>query len=217
METFVSLEDGTNPPAEGVAFTVGAGRVCTNITVASLIFSTGETHTERICLVDGEHEHNHTITEDHSVEVVGYAESGVRNGTGGSTQFVLGQCTDVLLRVTTAVDAGPFTWSLDDGAHHGPWDFDIAGGEGVQEFESCMYDNEFTLVREGGAGWQGSVEVVGFVRYHNTIEIPNDENWIVQGAVDAATGLPVSLDGRITSGTPVAPSHANIVLRDVNW
>ena len=34
--------------------------------------------------------------------------------------------------------------------------------------------------------------------------------------VDAATGLPVSLDGRITSGTPVAPSHANIVLRDVN-
>ena len=79
-----------------------------------------------------------------------------------------------------------------------------------------MFDNEYTLVRQGGVSWQGSVEVVGVIHYHNTIEIPNDENWIVQGAIDPATGLPTSLDGRMTSGTPVAPSHANIVLRDVN-
>ena len=57
-----------------------------------------ETREEVVCLVDGEHEYNHTITEEHSVEVVGYAESGVHDGAGGTTQFVVGQCTDVLLK-----------------------------------------------------------------------------------------------------------------------
>ena len=78
-----------------------------------------------------------------------------------------------------------------------------------------MFDNEFTLV--GGAGWRGSVEGVGFLRYHNTIEVPNEEKWIVQGIVDAATGLPSSLDGRLSSGTPPEPSHADIVLRDIRF
>ena len=80
-----------------------------------------------------------------------------------------------------------------------------------------MFDNEFTLVRQGGAGWQGSVEVVGFIHYHNTIEIPTEESWIIQGTVDPATGLPASLDGRLSSGTPYTPSHANVVLRYVRF
>ena len=89
-----------------------------------------------------------------------------------------------------------------------------AGGEGVQEFESCMFDNDFTLTRQGGGSeWQGSLEVVGFLHYHNTITIPNNENWIVQGIVDPVSGLPSSLDGRLKSGSAVDRSHANIVLR----
>ena len=60
---------------------------------------------------------------------------------------------------------------------------------------------------------QGSVEVVAFIHYHNTITIPNDENWIVQGRVDPASGLPSSLDGRFKSGSALDRSHANIVLR----
>ena len=77
-----------------------------------------------------------------------------------------------------------------------------------------MFDNDFTLVRQGGgSSWQGSVEVVGFIHYHNTITIPNDENWIVQGLVSRMSGLPSSLDGRLKSGTAVDRSHANIVLR----
>eukprot|EP01045_Picozoa_sp_COSAG04_P015552 COSAG04_NODE_1236_length_7618_cov_4.893470_1_plen_454_part_10 len=187
--SFVSKEDGTNPPAEGVSFTIGVGRECREVTITSTFMSSGETRTETVCLVDGEHVHNHTITEEHSVEVAGY-ESGVQEGAGGTTQFVVGECTDVLLRVTTTADAGPMTWSLDDGGHNGPWSFDISGAVGVEEVESCMFDNEFTLVRQGGAGWEGSVEVVGFIRYRNTIEIPNDESWVVQGIVDSATGLP---------------------------
>ena len=119
----------------------------------------------------------------------------------------------MLIRVTTtSAGGGPTTWSLDDGGHNGPWTFEALGV--VHEEESCMFNNEFTLIRQGGgSSWQGSVEVVGFIHYHNTITIPIDENWIVQGIVDPVSGLPSSLDGRLKSGTAVDRSHANIVLR----
>eukprot|EP01045_Picozoa_sp_COSAG04_P002415 COSAG04_NODE_88_length_27314_cov_6.056476_10_plen_648_part_00 len=210
LETKV-FADGTNPQGD-VEFTVGEGRTCTDITIVSS-FDQG-THTEHVCLVDGQHEYNHTITDEHSVEVVGYAESGVHDGAGGQTSFVVGECTDVLIRVTTtSVGGGSNTWSLDDGGHHGPWTFETEGGVGVYERESCMFDNEFTVSRQGAASWQGSVEIVGFIRYRNTITIPNNENWIVQGATDPGTGLPVALDARLSSGTTLDRSHANIVLR----
>eukprot|EP01045_Picozoa_sp_COSAG04_P003609 COSAG04_NODE_148_length_22826_cov_11.360026_4_plen_2104_part_00 len=216
-ETFVSLTDGTNPPADGVSFTVGAGRECREVEIASTFMGSGETHTETLCLVDGEHEYNHTITEQHSVEVVGFAESGVHDGAGGTTSFVVGECTDALLRVTTTAAGGPLAWNLDDGGHNGPWTFETSGSVGVEEIESCMFDNEFTLVRQGRAGWEGAVEVIGFVRYHNTVEIPNDESWIVQGTVEPTTGLQASLNARLSSGTALAPSHANIVLRGIRF
>ena len=54
-------------------------------------------------------------------------------------------------------------------------------GVGVHEEALCMSDGEFTLTHRGGSSsWQGSVAVVGFIHYHNTITIPNDEKWIVQ-------------------------------------
>ena len=70
------LRRGGFPPVSTVSFTVGVGRECREVTVTSTFMGTGETHTETICLVDGQHEWNHTITEEHSVEVAGY-ESGV--------------------------------------------------------------------------------------------------------------------------------------------
>eukprot|EP01045_Picozoa_sp_COSAG04_P005278 COSAG04_NODE_242_length_19007_cov_3.089433_10_plen_475_part_00 len=211
---YVSREAGTNPPSSGLSFTMGDGRVCKNVTIKTFMGS-APTHEEVRCLVDGEHEYNHTVAEEHSVEVVGYAESGVHTEAGGTTSFVIGQCTDALIRVTTTSAGGnSMTWSLDDGGHNGPWTFEATGEVGVEEHESCMFDNEFTLTRQGGgSGWEGSVEVVGFIHYHNTITIPNDENWIVQGIVDPASGLPSSLDARLKSGTAVDRSHANIVLR----
>ena len=39
------------------------------------------------------------------MEIVGFGESGVMDGAGNTTHFVVGKCTDVLLRVTTAPDA----------------------------------------------------------------------------------------------------------------
>eukprot|EP01045_Picozoa_sp_COSAG04_P013249 COSAG04_NODE_930_length_9363_cov_28.745898_1_plen_515_part_00 len=212
--TYIGREAGTNPPSSGLSFTMGEGRVCRNVTVKTMM-GMGPTHEEVFCLVDGEHEYNHTVNEEHSVEVVGYAESGVHTEAGGTTAFVIGECTDALIRVTTTSAGGSsMTWSLDDGGHNGPWTFETDGSVGVQEFESCMYDNEFTLTRQGGgSAWQGSVEVAGFIHYHNTITIPNDENWIVQGIVDPMSGVPSALDGRLKSGTAVDRSHANIVLR----
>eukprot|EP01045_Picozoa_sp_COSAG04_P017206 COSAG04_NODE_1505_length_6506_cov_4.798335_5_plen_972_part_00 len=212
--TYISVEDGTNPSPSGLSFTMGEGRVCRDVTIKT--FMGMESHEETVCLVDGEHEYNHTVTEEHSVEVVGYAESGVHDGAGGTTSFVIGTCTDALIRVTTtSAGGGSMTWSLDDGGHNGPWTFETSGAMGVEEQESCMYDNDFALTLQGGGGlgWEGSVEVAGFIHYHNTITIPNDENWIVQGIVDPVSGLPSSLDGRLKSGSAVDRSHANIVLR----
>eukprot|EP01045_Picozoa_sp_COSAG04_P023818 COSAG04_NODE_2888_length_3420_cov_1.914785_1_plen_379_part_10 len=174
-QTYIGREEGTNPPPGGLSFTMGEGRVCRDITVKT--FMGTETHEEVMCLVDGEHEYNHTVTEEHSVEVVGYADSGVHDGPGGTTSFVIGECTDALIRVTTTSAGGSsMTWSLDDGGHNGPWTFETSGEVGVEEHESCMYDNDFTLTRQGrgGSGWEGSVEVAGFIHYHNTITIPND-------------------------------------------
>ena len=59
---------------------VGEGRECQNITVESTFLGTGDSHVEVFCLVDGEHHYNHTIDEEHSVEVVGYTESDIRRG-----------------------------------------------------------------------------------------------------------------------------------------
>ena len=56
--------------------------MCENITITSTFLGTGVTHVEEVCLVDGEHEYNHTIDEAHTVEVVGYAESDVHEEAG---------------------------------------------------------------------------------------------------------------------------------------
>ena len=225
--TYISEETGRNPTTDdSLTFAVGEGRICRNVTISTIVAEMQDIDSQGlhgtreevvVCLVDGEHEYNHTVNDTHSVEVVGYAQSGVHEEAGGTTSFVVGMCTDVLIRVTTTRAGGSsMTWELDDGGHNGPWTFDVPDGVGVQEFESCMFDNEFTLNRQGGgSAWEGSVEVVGFIHYHNTITIPNDENWIVQGSVDPATGLPASLEGRFKSGSAIDRSHANVVLRQM--
>eukprot|EP01046_Picozoa_sp_COSAG06_P037189 COSAG06_NODE_4172_length_4501_cov_3.927079_4_plen_398_part_00 len=178
--TFIGQEAGTNlAPGDAVAFTVGTGRLCRNVTIVSTIANVHAVHTEVVCLVDGEHEYNHTLSTSHSVDVLGYAQSGVHEGAGGTTSFVVGKCTDVLIRVTTiSADGSPTTWSLDDGGHNGPWTFESAGGvDNIHEQVTCMFDNEYTLTHQGPASsWQGSVEVIGFIDYHSTIIIPNSEN-----------------------------------------
>ena len=109
---------------------------------------------------------------------------------------MIGECVDALIRITTTSAGGEsVSWSLDDGGHNGPWLFDSVGA--VYEQETCMFDNDFTLTKlSAPASWQGSVEVVGFIHYHNTITIPSDESWIVQGMIDPDSGLPVALDGK---------------------
>jgi hypothetical protein len=50
----------------------------------------------------------------------------------------------------------------------------------------------------------------------NTIVVPNDENWIIQGAL-GPDGVPVKLDARISSGTAVDFSEASIIVRHVRF
>eukprot|EP01045_Picozoa_sp_COSAG04_P006005 COSAG04_NODE_288_length_17855_cov_32.496621_4_plen_243_part_00 len=167
------------------------------------------------CLVDGEHEHNHDLDDLHSIEVVGYAESGVQQGAGNITAFVIGDCTDTIIRVTTAsAGTDTITWSINDDFHNGPWVFETAGS-GTFEHVSCMFDNHFSLTNDDES-WQGTVEVVGYIQYHGTIEIPVDETWIIQGAI-GQDDFPVVLPARLVSGTPLLPSVANIVVRHVRF
>ena len=86
----------TTADVSTLPFTVGAGpRACTNITVVTSPLA-GPAHTISACVVDGEHEHNHTVTDPHTVEVVGYATSGMQHGAGNATTFVVGECVDML-------------------------------------------------------------------------------------------------------------------------
>ena len=94
------MADGTNPSGD-IEFTVGEGRTCTEVTIVSTLIATGDrnvtintfmgtdTHEEVRCLVDGEHEYNHTVTTEHSVEVVGYAESGIHVHTEAFVHFAV--------------------------------------------------------------------------------------------------------------------------------
>ena len=210
----------TTPDASTLPFTIGAGqRPCTNITILTSPM-TGPTHTVIVCVVDGEHEHNHTVADPHTVEVVGYTTSEMQHGAGNTTTFVVGECVDVLIRITTAVSSHPVTWQLEtESGQTGPWVFDSPAGAGVHEHPSCMFDNHYTLTRVGAGGdWSGTAAVVGYISYHNTIEIPTsrDTRWIVQGQL-REDGLPVEMPGRLSSGSSTDWSQASIVARHVRF
>ena len=210
----------TTADASTLPFTIGAGpRACTNITVVTSPM-TGPAHTISACVVDGEHEHNHTVTDPHTVEVVGYATSEMQYGAGNATTFVVGECVDVLIRITTTVSSHPVTWQLEtESGQTGPWVFDSPAGAGVHEHPSCMFDNHYTLTRVGAGGdWSGTAAVVGYISYHNTIEIPTsrDTRWIVQGQL-REDGLPVEMPGRLSSGSSTDWSQASIVARHVRF
>jgi hypothetical protein len=51
---------------------------------------------------------------------------------------------------------------------------------------------------------------------NNTIVVPNDENWIIQGAL-GPDGVPVKLDARLSSGSAIDFSEASIVVRHVRF
>ncbi len=208
--------------AEPLAFAVGGPRVCTNVTIKTSLLgaATGgdadAASTEVRCLFDGQHEYNHTVDQSHSVEVVGYAESGVRHSAGSTTDFVVGECTDVLVRVTmNTAGASPITLRLNDNHMDGPWDLVVPAGESLFEHVICFFDNDYTLaLADDAGGWSGTVDVVAYVDDH-TIYVPNDEDWVIQGGY--ADGLPALLDARIQSGMLESPTRSSIVLRHMRF
>ena len=214
--TLLAPSDATSP----LTFLVGGGAVCTNVTTAhdeefdgaALSEDLNMTETTTACIFAGLHESNHSHL------VVAGAEEQFEPISGG--QFVIGSCTDFLIRVDTASVAPghDVEWTLDDmgvngGSHMGPWSHTNAGSPGVHEYVTCLYDNNFTLTRTSSAtdGWVGTVSVLGYVP-DNSIHIPRDEKWIIQGGVDAG-GLPIELDARLASGDPFALTNASIILR----
>ena len=130
--------------------------------------------------------------------------------------FVGGDCIDVLIRVETTVSSGAAAvFEINDHNHNGPWVVTVPPAVGTYEQQSCMFSNDFTMRQMGAVGWRGTVSVVGIVEHFDTITIPNDESWIVQGAV--VNGLPVKLDARLSTGTYDAISYANVVIRQLRF
>jgi hypothetical protein len=149
---------------------------------------------------------------------------------------------------TQAATDGSVTWELNDGALNGPWTYQFpagvsaSGGEadcaglgcnwfqGSYEVEVCLVDNSYTLTKQAGAGWQGTITVLSVVD-DNTIYVPVNENWIIHGVNQ--DDLPVKLDARLSTGLRHRPaegdfpistaplddesyySHANIVMRNL--
>lgn len=198
----VDLEPTSDLPA---TFDVGEGKTCVNVTVQvnfiTDLYTDPDVRIETRCLEPGHHEWNHTVEDVHTVEVVGYVNSTVQQGAGGTTPFVVGECTDTFIRVSTTSASTSVTWQIDDDGHNGPWEFTSPAGANVYEHESCMFDNRFSLNLAPGAHWEGTVSVVTKEDFEDTIIIPNDEQWIVQGVegVEAA-GIPVKLHARFESG-----------------
>ena len=130
-----------------VEFMVGQGAVCTEvITVYNAEFDLplgqddpNVTDTRSACVFAGLHESDHThllIGEEEDFAPI----------AGG--QFVVGECTDFLIRVETSAvnDGETVVWQLDDvgingGSHMGPWAHSQDGAVGVEEFTTCLYDN----------------------------------------------------------------------------
>lgn len=113
----------------------------------------------------------------------------------------MGKCTDTFIRVQTSFAPSSVTWWLDDDGHNGPWQFVTPAGPNSYEYPSCMFDNHFSLNLAPGTDWQGTVAVVTKEDFQNTIIIPNDEQWIVQGVEGLEiAGVPVQLRARFESG-----------------
>ena len=80
----------------------------------------------------------------------------------------------MLVRVrTTSPGSGPIAWSVEGRGHaNSQVSFSSPAEAGVHEEVGCLFDGELTVSRSVDDGWQGTVSVVGFQDYRQTIVIP---------------------------------------------
>jgi hypothetical protein len=201
-------------------FSVGKGKVCRNVTFTTSDLMGHQSISTRIdCLVDGEHQHTHVVNNKHTVNIThdsGSASSGVHSGSGGKTNFTIGTCSNILVRInTTQAGTKAAAWVVNDGGHNGPWTFTSPSTASIFERALCLYDNDFTVEHRLSSDWHGSVSVVRFIDFRSTILVPSDQNWIIQGSSQKV--LPVRLDARFQTGTPTDPSEASLIVRRVRF
>jgi hypothetical protein len=231
---FFLSEQNQSAALETMRFDVNGGRACVNVTVQTLVFSDGTVggdviradEVEVVCMLAGEHSFEHSHPERHNITAsgegvsVGYSSADIHEGEGGTTTIVVGVCEDAFVRVRTTAAAQPVVWTLDDpddlGENHmGPWTFESPAGEdSVIEFAVCLFANSFSLSKNTN-DWSGTVSVLN-KKPDYSIELPMEGTVIVQGAVDE-NGVPQLLNARLTSGTVLQPSFANLVVRDVRF
>eukprot|EP01047_Picozoa_sp_COSAG01_P029060 COSAG01_NODE_1979_length_8743_cov_18.850069_6_plen_1614_part_00 len=115
------------------------------------------------------------------------------------------ECTPIITRFTTTTVPGTnSTFDLDGTS------VSVPAQLGAFDVKHCLHDANYTLTKSSTDTWAGTVSVFSYVD-DNTIYVPNDESWIIQGTYSG--GLPLDLDARVASGLPGDPTKANIVLR----
>ena len=194
---FVDADPATQP----IEFTVGEGRVCSNVTVQISSMSPDvEDEVEEICLYEGVHEHVHTAEGQTVLVTVNSGATVYTNATqasaGATSLFTHGDCEDILIRISGTATSGEVQWTLDDSGHNGPWGF--TSSSYPFEHRMCLYDNNFTLSRPADSNWEGTVRVASHTEDY-TIRLNKQGNYIVHGT--EIDGVPVTLDARLQSGS----------------
>lgn len=213
--------------AASLSWTVG-DPTCTNVSI-SIVGSTTDVADEvtRACLFDGQHEHNVSHAPNSTI-VIANTDTGDRTEVQLDEGFELGECTDVYIEMQVeptpdVEDDERIVWELDDGAHQ--FDrvtifnesmSDIRQAGHALRIDACLFDKDFTMTQTLPPELLNrvNVSVVGYVD-DNSIYIPNDERWIING--HSMDGVPALLDARLATGTPTSRSNASIVLRHLRF
>jgi hypothetical protein len=200
-----------SPATEPIGFMVGAGPVCSNVTVqTSSLSPDAEDSVEVICLLEGVHEHVHEHSSQAAVITVDSGARVLANVTqavaGDTSLFTNGECEDILFRFDATDGDSDVVWTLNDAGHNGPWTITSSFSSfDRDEHVVCLFDNNFTLTRPANSNWVGTVTVATYVE-DNTIRLNNHGNYIVHGT--EINGVPSTLDARLQSGSlPASQCH----------
>eukprot|EP01051_Picozoa_sp_SAG22_P005924 SAG22_NODE_369_length_11597_cov_4.374848_1_plen_3338_part_10 len=130
-------------------------------------YEDGVEDTQVFCLSEGEHVLNYIDSygdgwHGGSIEVVGYVDPIVVEGSGAVTTFDVTPCSSVTVNVAVATFGSEITWNIDDGEVYGPYEED--GVEDTQEFCLSAGAHVVNYMDSYGDGWHGgTIEVVGYI------------------------------------------------------
>ena len=110
-------------------------------------------------------------TDVYVAPVAGVPHESVNFTVGSSTGK---SCTDVLVRVNTTTHGHQAQWTVSNRDNTSDAvKFVSPSGTGIFERTMCLHGRNWTIENSQTSGWQGTVGVVGWLPFRNTIVIPD--------------------------------------------